>query len=316
MHVVDDQHQRPRAGDADQKAGHRVVEAEARLVAPQRLRFRHGGDEVADLRQEPRDLGPVATQLPGETDGVGLAHVGADRLREGPVGRGGVGLMAGRGEDERAAHARVGDQLLGEPRLADPRLALDQRGAAAARRARAHRTSRSSSNSASRPTKRPAARASSGFLRRILLRGGSGSGSIACSRIRTSRADAGRSSGDLASSASTSCVQLGADELVVSRGRHGLGAEMAADDADGIVARERRLAAQHLVQQRPERVEVGALVGAPTDRLLRRQVGGGADHHPLDRLARAHAHRRGRSRRSGRGPRSRARRWRASGHGG
>ncbi len=62
---------------------------------------------------------------------------------------------------------------------------------------------------------------------------------------------------------------------------------MLRDDADGVVAEERRPARHHLVEHRAERVEIAARVGRAAEGLLRRHVGDGADHHPLHGHARA-----------------------------
>ena len=52
---------------------------------------------------------------------------------------------------------------------------------------------------------------------------------------------------------------------------------MLADDRDGVVARERRLAGEHLVEQRSERVEVAPRPGGFAQRLLGREIGDRAD---------------------------------------
>ncbi len=82
--------------------------------------------------------------------------------------------------------------------------------------------------------------------------------------------------------------QLGDDRL--ERSRH-IGDELVeglrqivhllVGDADGVLAAERWLAGDHLVQHDPERVEVAARVGLGALRLLGREVRGGA-HHRAD----------------------------------
>jgi hypothetical protein len=62
---------------------------------------------------------------------------------------------------------------------------------------------------------------------------------------------------------------------------------MLADDRDGVLTGEGRLAGEQLVEHRPERVEVRARVGAAPERLLGRQIGDRSHQHPLDRRARA-----------------------------
>ena len=73
---------------------------------------------------------------------------------------------------------------------------------------------------------------------------------------------------------------------VVPRRGDGCGVEVLRDDADRVVAEERRRAGEQLVEHRAERVEVGAGVGRATRRLFRSEVRDGADDHALDRETR------------------------------
>ena len=68
---------------------------------------------------------------------------------------------------------------------------------------------------------------------------------------------------------------------VVPRGRHRRGVEVLGDDGDRVVAEERRAPGEHLVERRPERVEIAALVGRAPDRLLGREIRDRADDHAL-----------------------------------
>src|SRR5262245_65981947 len=66
--------------------------------------------------------------------------------------------------------------------------------------------------------------------------------------------------------------------------------QVLAGDRDGVVARERRLAREHLVEECPERIEVAGGGRRLADRLLGRQIGHraneGAAAHPRAGLGR------------------------------
>ena len=72
---------------------------------------------------------------------------------------------------------------------------------------------------------------------------------------------------------------------VVPGRRDGCGVDVLRDDRHRVVAEERRAAGHHFVRHAAERVEVAAGVRLAAQRLLRRHVGDGADHHPFHRQA-------------------------------
>ena len=81
-------------------------------------------------------------------------------------------------------------------------------------------------------------------------------------------------------------LQRPGDLRVVPGGSDRGGVDVLRDDRDGIVAEERRAAGHQLVEQRPEGVQVRAGVRRPPQRLFRRHVAHGADHHTGHREAR------------------------------
>ena len=261
MQVVEDDDQRPRARGAParklaiaSKSRKRACSSSSlgRLGRPRRGSSRTSGTTLGDL-------GRRAAQLPGQRHRVRLAHVGADRLRPGPVGGRPLALVAAPPVDLRAAHARVGRQLLGGARLADAGLADEQHQPAAARRAPRRAAPRSSASSRSRPTNTPPASRSSGFscaARRAPRLGGR-----VADRLEP-LAHRGRGSGPLAGRLREQVAGSARRAPPAPRGcagrRDRRGVEVLADDRDRVVAGEAAAARRHLVEQRAERVEVRA----------------------------------------------------------
>jgi hypothetical protein len=68
---------------------------------------------------------------------------------------------------------------------------------------------------------------------------------------------------------------------------HGRRVDVLRDDGHGVVAKKGRAAGDELVEGGAEGVEIAPRVGRAPERLLRRHVGGGADHHALVGEARA-----------------------------
>ena len=121
-----------RPGDRPGRGGgerlpHAVEEARLRGGTVER---RGRGD--AEIGQQPRGLAQRAVGDAGDP-GVVVAQAPPQRLDERPVGERGLLLVGAAAEHSGAALARVRDELLGEPRLADPRLALQQHGPAVLR---------------------------------------------------------------------------------------------------------------------------------------------------------------------------------------
>jgi hypothetical protein len=130
VQVVEDEQHRARAPDRDEQVEHRVVQ-----TVP--LRGRVAVDRGGKIRQVARKVGEQAHELAGPRAGC-VAQLGPvdvldevrQRLDEGLVGRGQV-RVAGAVEHRRLALAGAARQLPGQARLAAPRLAADERNAAA-----------------------------------------------------------------------------------------------------------------------------------------------------------------------------------------
>jgi hypothetical protein len=133
VQVVEHQHERPPGGERRQQSADRAVRAVA-LVGHRAARAR------AHRRERGEDLGQLLLQLGRELGaeslrgGVRVERVGPDREREVALE-----LRGGAGEHEAAAPLRPPAQLGQQPRLADPRLALDRHAAGHAGRQRVER---------------------------------------------------------------------------------------------------------------------------------------------------------------------------------
>ena len=132
MQVVQHQHQRPPGRRALQEGGHGIEESETRSLGLELGRGRQIGEEIAELREEPGEVGGSLAKLGSETVRVGIAKIRPQRLHPGPVGGGAARLPAAADQDPRAARSRLCDQLLGQAALADPGLADKQEQPAAA----------------------------------------------------------------------------------------------------------------------------------------------------------------------------------------
>ena len=112
------------------------MESKSRKRAPSDSSWGAGGrsgEEIAELREEPGEVGGSLAKLGSETFRVGIAKIRPQGLDPGPVGGGAARLPAAADQDSRAARFRLCDQLLGEAALADPWLADQQEQPAAAR---------------------------------------------------------------------------------------------------------------------------------------------------------------------------------------
>ena len=159
MEVVDDERHRPLRGQPAQEAGHRVEELEAgglRVGGRDRSQVVH---QLLHLRCDLGDVRGVAAERRPEDVLVELLEQAVDGLGPRPEGRGPPTLVAAAPHDGGAALARVVDQLLHQPGLADPWLAAHQHHPTVpAERRRRHRRACGAARSA-RPTngRRPAA---------------------------------------------------------------------------------------------------------------------------------------------------------------
>ena len=132
VQVVEHQHERLRVRDALQERGQGVEQPEARALGLGRRRRRQVGDDVAQLRQQLGEVRRPGPELRPQRGGLGRADVGAQRLHPRPVGGRAAGLPAAADEHQRAARSRPRGELLGQPALADARLADEQEQAPAA----------------------------------------------------------------------------------------------------------------------------------------------------------------------------------------
>ena len=126
VQVVEHEHERLHDRDPLQERRHGVEQAEARALGAGRGVRREVGEHVPQLRQQLGDVGCAQPELPAQRRGLGLAHVRAQRLHPRPVGGRASGLPAAADQDQRAACPRTRGELLGEPALADARLADEQ----------------------------------------------------------------------------------------------------------------------------------------------------------------------------------------------
>jgi hypothetical protein len=135
VQVVEQEYQRLRAGRVAQEPGHALEQAHALGVALELHRLGKVGEALAHLGDEVRELGGAVAQLLAQGFVGSRAHVLTQGVDEGEEGDLHGALVGAALQDLRAAQARVDAELLGEPRLADSRLA-DQRGDRAATRER------------------------------------------------------------------------------------------------------------------------------------------------------------------------------------
>jgi hypothetical protein len=112
-------------GAADERRNG-LEEAKARPLPLQCRWLGELREASAQLGQELGDVRCAAAELRSEPFGVGVAEVRAEGLDPGPVGRRAAGLPAPADEHCRPAGPCVLDQRLGEPALADPRLAGEE----------------------------------------------------------------------------------------------------------------------------------------------------------------------------------------------
>src|SRR2546428_14087519 len=84
------------------------------------------GDLVPKLGTDRREIGSPDAELPAENGWVAIADVRTERLHPGPVDGCAARLPTTTDKDAGTAGARTVDQLLGEPALADARLACEQ----------------------------------------------------------------------------------------------------------------------------------------------------------------------------------------------
>ncbi len=126
VQIVEHEHDRPLRRGGAKELGDRVEQPEARRLGIERRRRAELGEPLAQLRQDLRDVRSARPQMRAQRVRVGLAHVRTERLHPRPVGGRSAGLPAAAHQDACAPGGRARDQLLGEPALADPRLADEQ----------------------------------------------------------------------------------------------------------------------------------------------------------------------------------------------
>ena len=105
VQVVEHDHQRARARGAGEEAGERVEEPEARLLGLHVRRLADVAEALGELGDDLGDVGGAAAELPAQADRVGVADVGAQRLRPGPVRAAGP-RPRGSGPSRRARRGR------------------------------------------------------------------------------------------------------------------------------------------------------------------------------------------------------------------
>ncbi len=282
VQVVEHDHQRSRTCRRGEESGDRVEQAEPLLLrVAHHSRLTDGTDLIAQLGDDAGDLRRARSELPGEADGIRIADVGADRLGPGPVRGRALALVTAAPMDPRALHPGVGGQFLRRARLADPRLP-DQQDQAAGSGSRLVDGGAQLAELLLAADEDAAGEAVEGV--RLVLGRGAGQG-----RGQVDRLELVADLGGVRGAVLRSLGEQPQDERLERRGhvgaqprgRHWHRAQVLAHDRDGVVARERRLAGEHLVEKGTERVEVGARVGRPAQRLLGRQVGDGPDQGAL-----------------------------------
>jgi hypothetical protein len=132
LHVVEQQDaRRGPGGRRRQHLPHAVQEARLRARAVERRRRRQPRARLRQRAHEPRGLAQ-RTVAHGVQPARVLEQPAAQRLRHRAVGERRLLLVSAPGQRRGAARPCVREQLLGEPRLADPRLSLDDRDRAVA----------------------------------------------------------------------------------------------------------------------------------------------------------------------------------------
>ena len=123
MQVVEDEHDRAVGGGALQESRNRVEQAHA--LAPGcpfrqlRQQLRQFGKDLHDLRRSGPELRAQAAE-------VRVVESHPERLHPGPVRRCAAGLPAPADKHFYAPRTRASGELLGDPALADSRLADEQ----------------------------------------------------------------------------------------------------------------------------------------------------------------------------------------------
>ena len=103
-----------------------LEQSEAGPVGVGGRRLREVGHQAPELGKDGGELGPLAAELGAHGLGVAVADVRAQRLDPRPVGRGAARLPAPADVHPRSAPPGVATHLLGQPALADARLAGDE----------------------------------------------------------------------------------------------------------------------------------------------------------------------------------------------
>ena len=133
VQVIEEQHERLGRRGAPQVGGDRFEDPEAGAFGGDGGRGGQIRKQLVKLRDDRRQLGAAASHLRSQQRGLRIAHVRAQRLYPGPVGRCAARLPAPADEDAAAALPRARRELLGEPALADPGLTADEDQRAGAR---------------------------------------------------------------------------------------------------------------------------------------------------------------------------------------
>ena len=207
-------------------------------------------------------------------------HVGADDLDPGPVGGSALPLVASSPEHLGVAEPGVGRELLRGARLADARLSHQHEQPAATRKGvlqagpqLVHLLLASHEDAAGQAVQRVS------LLLYDPLSDRRGRHHNCTHRLNHGGGALRAFVGVLGQESHDERLQGPGHLRVVPRRGYGRRVDVLADDGDDVVAQEGRPAGHHLIQHGSQGVEVAAGVGCAAQRLLRRHVGYGAQHH-------------------------------------
>jgi hypothetical protein len=123
MQIVQGDDYRGTGGRIAQEGRRRLEQPEATALGVRRRRLREVRDELAELRENGGQLGPLVSELGAHGVRLAFADVGSQGLHPGPVGGCSAGLPAAPDAHAGPALPGVVAELLGQPALADPGLA-------------------------------------------------------------------------------------------------------------------------------------------------------------------------------------------------